>query len=233
MLAVLGEALPTRGAAQALADEHIAARAGARGDRVWRVLDLGCGDGRSIDAFRAADPNVEWTGLDVPDSTEVRTRTRTDASFAVFDGEHIPFEDGRFDLIFCKQVLEHVRRPEPLLVEVGRCLARDGRFAGSTSQLEPFHSHSTQNLTPYGLSLMLERAGMRLVELRPGIDAATMLAYRALGSPPRFSRWWAHESPGNRALELAGRARRLNASERNALKLLFCAQYTFLARRSD
>ncbi|MHB1538646.1 MAG: class I SAM-dependent methyltransferase [Solirubrobacteraceae bacterium] len=223
----------SRSNAYELRKSGIASRAGATGDRAWRVLDLGCGDGRSVDAFRARDAEVQWTGLDVADSAEVRQRTRTDATFVSFDGERIPFEDGSFDLIFCKQVLEHVRRPEPLLAEVSRCLTRHGRFAGSTSQLEPYHSQSTQNITPYGLSLMLGRAGLELIELRPGIDVATMLAFRALGSPRCFHRWWAHESPGNVALELAGRVRRLDARARNALKLLFCAQYSFLAERGE
>lgn len=231
-LALLGEAIPSDSARQALADDHIGARVGAREDG-WRVLDLGCGDGRSIDAFRAIDPRVDWTGLDIQGSSEVLARTRTDANFVSFDGERMPFADERFDLVFCKQVLEHVERPEPLLAEVSRCLVPRGCFAGSTSQLEPYHSRSTQNLTPYGLSVALDRVGLTLLELRPGIDVATMLAWRALGSPHAFDRWWAHESPLNRLLELAGRARRLDARQRNALKLLFCAQYTFLARKGD
>jgi SAM-dependent methyltransferase len=233
LLDALGAAIPGGDARQALADDCIDAHAGVDGDRPWRVLDLGCGDGRSVDAFRACDPHVQWTGLDVEGSTEVRARTRTDANFVSFDGERLPFEEESFDLVFCKQVLEHVPRPEPLLAEISRCLAARGYFAGSTSQLEPYHSASTQNITPYGLRLLLERAGLVLVEVRPGIDAATLLAWRALGSPNAFLRWWARESPLNRALELAGRARRLDVRERNALKLLFCAQYTFLARHSD
>jgi ubiquinone/menaquinone biosynthesis C-methylase UbiE len=37
-----------------------------------------------------------------------------------FDGVNLPFGDDDFDLVYCKQVLEHVRHPEPLLAEVGR-----------------------------------------------------------------------------------------------------------------
>lgn len=231
LLPLLRDAIPADTARQALADEHIDAAAGRSEGRVWRVLDLGCGDGRSYDAFRARDPLVEWTGLDIEGSAEVTQRTRTDATFVAFDGQRIPFENGRFDLIFCKQVLEHVRRPEPLVAEVARCLAPGGAFAGSTSQLEPFHSRSTQNLTPYGLSELMRGAGLCPVELRPGLDAATLIAWRALGSPNAFLRWWASESPGNRLLELAGRLRRLEVEQRNALKLLFCGQFVFLARR--
>lgn len=195
------------------------------------VLDLGCGAGDSIDLFRALDSRASWTGLDVGNSAEVRARTRDDAEFHTFDGEHIPFEDGRFDLVYCTQVLEHVRRPEPLLAEVGRVLRPGGMLAGSTSQLEPFHSRSTFGYTPYGLGLLLERAGLEVLELRPGVDSPTLILRRGLGGPRLFDRWWTRESPLNAAIDLFGRAGRLDMAARNAIKLLFCGHLCFLARR--
>ncbi len=103
------------------------------------MLDLGCGIGTSVDYFRAQDPEVQWTGLDLADSREVAQRTRTDARFASFDGVTVPFADESFDLVYCKQVLEHVRHPAALLTETRRVLRAGGAFAGSTSQLEPYH----------------------------------------------------------------------------------------------
>ena len=63
-----------------------------------------------------------------------------------FDGE-TPLRRESFDFVYCKQVLEHVLRPEPLIREVARVLRPDGLFAGSTSQLEAFHSRSVANPT--------------------------------------------------------------------------------------
>ena len=146
MTELLGDALPADHAGQVLADHYIDREIGREPGRPWRVLDLGCGVGDSVDAFRARDPQVEWVGIDVPGSPEARERTRTDARFETFDGIALPFEDGSFDLVFCKQVLEHVRHPEPLLSEVARVLAPGGFFAGSTSQLEPYHSLSRVEL---------------------------------------------------------------------------------------
>jgi SAM-dependent methyltransferase len=200
--------------------------------RAPRVMDLGCGRGDSVDQFRALEPAVRWVGVDVERSAEVDDRVRGDAEFVTFDGVQLPFEDATFDLVYCKQVLEHVRHPDPLVREVARVLAGGGWFAGSTSQLEAFHSRSIFNLTPYGLTAVVEDAGLEMVELRPVIDGVTLVMWRALGLPSFFYRWWGpRESPLNRVVELAGRGARLDARTRNQVKLTLCGQFAFLARR--
>jgi hypothetical protein len=106
-----------------------------------------------------------------------------------------------------------------------------GLFAGSTSQLEPFHSLSVWNYTPYGLSSMLERVGLDVVELRPSIDALALILNRGVGMRRFTRRWWARESPLNRVIGAYGRARGLEPRQVNAAKLVFCGQFSFLARR--
>jgi SAM-dependent methyltransferase len=177
------------------------------------------------------DPGVEWVGLDVPGSPEAQSRTRRDARFETFDGVSMPFPNDSFDLVYCKQVLEHVRNPEPLLKEVHRVLLPGGWFAGSTSQLEPYHSLSLWNYTPIGMVALLKQADLRPVELRPGIDGLTLIAWRLAGGHRRFHRWWATESPLNRLLTWCGRVLRTDNRALNATKLLFCGQFAFLACR--
>jgi ubiquinone/menaquinone biosynthesis C-methylase UbiE len=196
-----------------------------------RVLDLGCGAGDSVDLFRSLEPQVRWTGADIERSPEVAERTRADADFVTFDGVQLPFADASFDLVYCKQVLEHVRRPQPLLADVARVLRPDGWLAGSTSHLEAFHSNSVWNYTPYGLMLLFEEADLELVEVRPVIDAFTLVAWRALGTPRFFYRWWARESPPFRAISLLARLARWDHRTVNTAKLVLSGQFAFLARR--
>ena len=202
-----------------------------RDPSVLAVVDLGCGAGNSVDYFRRKRPEIRWIGLDIADSPEVRGRKREDADFRTFDGVNIPLADSEVDLFFCKQVLEHVVKPQELLHEVERCLRPGGYLAASTSQFEPFHSYSVWNYTPYGIKTMLDDVGLRLEEVHPGIDGLTLMARRALGHPKCFSKWWASESPLNRAINLYARLKRLNPAATNAVKLLFCGQFSFLARK--
>src|SRR4051794_33134623 len=132
--ALLGDAVPDDHSRQMLADgwvDRVVAATGAPP----RVLDLGCGPGGSRDRFRARRPDVRWTGLDVHDSPS--PPPSADPDIVLYDGGTIPFADGSFDVVFCKQVLEHVADPRLVLGEVARVLAPGGAFAGSTSQLEP------------------------------------------------------------------------------------------------
>ncbi|HEX8075323.1 MAG TPA: class I SAM-dependent methyltransferase [Thermoleophilaceae bacterium] len=230
LLGLLGPRIPADHSRQVLADHYIEHRFAALAGGS-RVLDLGCGEGGSVEQFRSVDPEVRWLGVDLDASPEVARRTRTDAEFRTFDGRSIPVEDGSLDLVYCKQVLEHVREPEPLVRDVARVLRPGGLLAGSTSQLEPFHSLSVGNLTPYGLMLLAEGAGLELIEVRPGIDGLTLIVNRGLGMPRLTRRWWGRESPLNRAIGLFGRAARLDVRQVNAIKLLLCGQFAFLARK--
>jgi SAM-dependent methyltransferase len=223
---LLGHRIPTDHSRTVLAD-HYAARLKAR-----RVMDLGCGAGDSVDLFRTVVPDVKWVGVDIEDSPEVAGRTRADAEFVTFDGRSLPLDDAGFELVYCKQVLEHVEHPRELLAEVARVLQPGGHLAGSTSQLEAFHSRSTLNWTPYGFTRLAEEAGLEVVELRPVIDGFTLVAWRALGLPRCFHRWWSRESPPYRVIELTARAARLDIRTRNQIKLVLAGQFAFLARRA-
>jgi SAM-dependent methyltransferase len=235
LLDQLGARVPGDSARQTLAEDLAERwqrdRGGASGNPPV-VVDLGCGPGDSVDLFRRLDPRVRWIGVDLPHSPEVAARVRTDAEFRSFDGVSMPLEDASVDLVFCKQVLEHVERPEPLLAEVGRVLRPGGHLIGSTSQLEPYHSLSQWNYTPLGLARLIEQSGLETLELRPGIDALTLIVRRGLGAPTFFGRWWARESPLNRVIALTGRVTGQDRRHLNAMKLMFCGQFCFVARRT-
>ena len=97
------------------------------------IVDVGCGAGNSVDFFRSLLPDCEWIGVDIAESPEVRQRKRSDAKFLEFDGINIPLPSDSVDLVFSRQVLEHVRYPELLLKDIARILNKDRFLVGSTS----------------------------------------------------------------------------------------------------
>jgi SAM-dependent methyltransferase len=64
-----------------------------------RVLDLGCGQ----IGLRALEPQLDITGIDL------QPRPDYPGPFVQADAaEGLPFADGRFDLVYCSSVIEHV-----------------------------------------------------------------------------------------------------------------------------
>jgi SAM-dependent methyltransferase len=195
-----------------------------------RVLDLGCGTGKSADLFRRLDPQVEWHGVDIESSPEVASRTRTDVAFHSYDGVNLPFPEGHFSIVYSNQVFEHVRHPEPLLAEVARVLQKGGAFIGSVSYLEPYHSFSLWNFTPYGWYTLLVKAGMKAVEFRPGIDSIALIRRQYLGRPPEATQWFA-SSPMNEEIDAWGADTKQRPALVNLRKLQFCGHLAFYATK--
>jgi SAM-dependent methyltransferase len=190
------------------------------------VMDLGCGAGDSVDLFRAYDRDVDWVGVDIVGSPEGRQRTREDAKYVTYDGVTLPFEAGTFDLIFSRQVLEHVRDPLAHLREVARVLRIGGSFIGSTSQLEPYHSRSYWNFTVFGFAELVAEAGLELLELRPGIDGMTLIERSYRGRPASFDRWFEDESPLNVKIDATSGKNR-SVADVNLRKLTYAGHFAF------
>lgn len=93
-----------------------------------RILDLGCSDGRLAEQLRVHGHEV--TGVDREEHPGVRDRVHR---FVVADLDTgIPDEVGNgYDVVLAADVLEHVRRPERLLVEVRDRLVPGGSIVAS------------------------------------------------------------------------------------------------------
>jgi SAM-dependent methyltransferase len=198
------------------------------------LLDLGCGTGTSFAELSDEKREMRWVGLDIMDSQEVISRARANLAFCAYDGVHIPLADQSVDIVYSRQVFEHVRHPQLVIEEAHRVLKQNGVFVGSTSHLEPFHSRSYWNYTPYGFCLLLRDAGFNSIVVRPGIDSLTLIGRRLLSYlrlSAVFDPFFTLESPANLFLEAVLRLSGQPAERRNALKLLFSGQFCFSARK--
>jgi SAM-dependent methyltransferase len=191
------------------------------------VLDLGCGDGKSLEQFRKHDPGISWIGVEIPVSEYARPVGIPNIVF--FDGVRLPLPTGSVPAVFSNQVLEHVRHPEELIREVCRVLQPGGLFVGKTSYLEAYHAHSFWNFTPYGFRVIVQDAGMVLEEIRPGIDAYALLTRST--QRDKFKQDWWNESPFNKDVDTWARKGRRAARNANGRKLLACGQFGFRVRK--
>ena len=76
-----------------------------------KLLDLGSGDGSFVDACK--DNNVNAFALDAYSH-------KID-----FELDKIPFESNQFDFITLTSVIEHIKDPKNLLMEIRRVLKKD------------------------------------------------------------------------------------------------------------
>jgi len=118
-----------------------------------------------------------------------------------------------------------------LLKEVFRVLKPGGYFTGSVSYLEPYHSFSIYNFTPYGLLVSLTDAGFQLKELRPGVDGPTLILRQLLNAPQKLEPFFTRLSLFNLIVNISGFIFQLGHREKNFLKLQFAGQICFLAKK--
>lgn len=97
-----------------------------------RVLDVGCGTGRT--SARLADAGAEVVGFDASPEMLRRASARVpSAAFLLADlGEPLPFGDGSFDLAVASLVMHYLRDWVAPLRELRRVLRPGGAFVLST-----------------------------------------------------------------------------------------------------
>jgi SAM-dependent methyltransferase len=111
------------------------------------ILDVGCGLGMYVQAFRRFSQDVH--GVDV-DGEKVAEASRELPNLCVALAQDLPYRDGRFDLVLSHEVIEHVADDRQAIAEAVRVLrgpgALEGRPGGrlvifAPNRLYPFETH--------------------------------------------------------------------------------------------
>ncbi|MGL5824706.1 MAG: class I SAM-dependent methyltransferase [Nocardioides sp.] len=141
---------------------EFARRAGAQGtSKEFRVLDAGAGSAPYAEFF--AHLSLEMADVCL---TPNKNYDHIDLKCDVTD---VPVENDRYDLVWCSQVLEHVREPVRAIREFHRVL----RAGGEAWLTAPFvHAeHETPwdfyRFSRYAWEFLAEEAGFEVVEIAP------------------------------------------------------------------
>jgi glycosyltransferase involved in cell wall biosynthesis len=130
-LAFASEAYEEKGSADSSHGLVVRRVLGRSGEGRGRVLDLGCGDGTVAARLRAA--GWEVVGVDLEESPGVDQRVDRFVKADLDQGlPHEVLADGAaFDVVLAADVLEHVREPERLLVQLREVVAPGGAVLAS------------------------------------------------------------------------------------------------------
>lgn len=86
-----------------------------------KVLEIGCGEGVFLHHLKDHLRGKEVHGIDLdPNELETAKKNIPFATLMTANGDHLPFADKSFDLVFCCEVLEHVEDPEKVFREMKR-----------------------------------------------------------------------------------------------------------------
>ncbi|KAI0457058.1 ubiE/COQ5 methyltransferase [Xylaria acuta] len=102
----------------------------------YRILDVGCGPGSITVDLAQLVPQGSVIGIDSADGvlSQARELARErglegNLTFQRHDANELPFSDGEFDVVYCHQVLHHVRDPVAILNEMRRVTRKGGLVA--------------------------------------------------------------------------------------------------------
>jgi SAM-dependent methyltransferase len=157
-----------------------------------RLLDIGCGRRPYASLFTHI---THYVGIDLPSSRSVGR----DSPDIWASGLRLPFASGRFDVVLCTQVLEHVPQPEQMVAEAHRVLRTGGQLILTAPQTWGLHEepHDYYRFTRYGLRYLLVSIGFDVmrIEARGGVFrmiGQTLLSYLQARSgnnvPPTWRR---------------------------------------------
>jgi SAM-dependent methyltransferase len=97
-----------------------------------KILDVGCKHAFLSDFLAEKEMNCDYYGLDISEKV-IENLKHKKGSFQVCDVmKGLPFEDGKFDYIFCFDLIEHIESPTFLLNQFKRVLKDDGVLLLST-----------------------------------------------------------------------------------------------------
>jgi 2-polyprenyl-3-methyl-5-hydroxy-6-metoxy-1,4-benzoquinol methylase len=89
------------------------------------VLDVGCGEGFTIERLLAVDGRLPMQGLDYDLPALLRAKeSHPDVFFQMGDIRRLPYRRESFDLVLCLEVLEHLVEPSAALDELKRVSGR-------------------------------------------------------------------------------------------------------------
>lgn len=150
----------------------------------FSVLEIGCGCGLTLSKIKYRYPNAAVHGIELDKSAAKAGKYMADILVGNIEDTEIPFEPNTFDYILFGDVLEHLHRPDEILVKMKKYLKPTGRLIASIPNLmhisvilKLLAGHFTYEdsglldrthihfFTKYEIMDMFEQCGYRIAEM--------------------------------------------------------------------
>jgi SAM-dependent methyltransferase len=140
------------------------------------LLDVGCGDGALLSELHRRGFGGTLSGLELSTAAAALARSRPGIERVdCFDGRHVPFPDGSFELGVLSHVLEHVDDPPVLLGEVARVCGAVVVEVPLEANLSAGRAAKRAHAEEVGHLQRLDRAGARAIVAGAGLTIACEL----------------------------------------------------------
>jgi SAM-dependent methyltransferase len=146
-----------------------------------RVLEIGCGGGQNRKFFE--ERGFTYIGVDISKTRVFDWLQEFEGPDYLCDTHFLPFQDQKFDLVYCAAVFEHLASPYLAAQEAYRVLKPGGYFLGNGAFLEPWHDNSYFHSSPLGVIELLTQAEFKIQNIWPGKGYSGYVAMAAMGNP--------------------------------------------------
>ena len=128
----------------------------------FSLLEIGCGSGYFISFLEETFPGAKLTGIEYDPRliSVIRSKTKS-ATILNENAEDFEYGDALFDVIVSLQVIEHLHRPEAMLLRVNEVLLPGGIFILATPNLtglgarmmkDKWHGYRDDHVSLHGFS---------------------------------------------------------------------------------
>lgn len=94
-----------------------------------KILEVGCGEGANIFILKKLKFKGEIVGIDYSDKKISFAKSQIpNAKFLAANAYRLPFKDGQFDLVFCKNILHHLSGKKKVIAEMSRVCKKGGEI---------------------------------------------------------------------------------------------------------